>query len=258
MERMTLRPGLLVHVSTSIKGNVKYSVTDLGKDSDGVSEDSRWQTDRHIADKAELEAATKARSKARSLISSVCAQSPHFLLCLESRADELDKAEAEARAVVAEFNRSAKLTQIVLSVFVGVVAPDDARAIRMVNQEMANLMQAMQEGMKNLDVKKIRDAADTARSVGQMLTPEMQAKIEDAIQLARKTAREMKKASEVGAVEIDRRAIAKIENARTAFLDLEDASAIGEVEHAGRAVELDPTVKEAADAYVAQARMFEV
>jgi len=259
MQIQTLRPGFLVQISTSIKGNVKYSVEDLGRTQDGVSLDTEWKTHKRVDDVEEADRATKARSKARSIIGSVCASSAHVMLCLEAREPELRTAIKEAQAVVAEFNRDAALSQIVLSVWVGKVSPDDALAIRMINQEMRNLMEAMQNGMRNLDVKAIREAADTARSIGQALTPEMQERVADAIELARKTAREIKKAGEAGAIEVDRLAIAKIESARTAFLDIEDQGEIGAVEHAGRAVDLEPEESSPEPMPApAQGRMFDV
>jgi hypothetical protein len=262
MQTSTLRPGLLVSLKTSLRGNVKYSTTDLGTTVtvDGA-EEARWETNRHIADKAELERATKARSKARSVVSGVCAQSAFGLLCLESRRDELETAIMEAEAIARDFNASAALSRLSFNVVVGVIAPDDARAVRAINSEMSDLLANMAEGMKNLNPQAIRDAANRARSVGQMLTSDMQAKVADAINVARQTAREMIKAAEVGVGEVDRLAIAKIADARTAFLDLDEQGTIGEVEHQGRAVELapEPTGNEGVgEPAPVQTRMFEV
>jgi len=236
----TLRPGLLVAVTTSVRGNVRYSTTDLGTTTtvDGA-EESRWETNRHITDKAEQERASKARSAARSAVQSVCAQSAFGLLCPESKREALDGAVAAARAIVDDFNASAAVTRVTFNVLAGRIAPDDAEAIKAINAEMSDLMANMAEGMANLDVKVIRDACNRARAVAQMLTPEMQQKIQGAIDIARKTAREAVKAAETGAQEIDRAAIARIEEARTAFLDIGEAAPIAEVEHTGRAVDFE-------------------
>jgi hypothetical protein len=169
----------------------------------------------------------------------VCAQSAFGLLCPEAKRDALDAAINEAREVVERFNESASVTRVAFNVLCGRIAPDDAEAIRAINAEMSDLMATMAEGMRNLDVKVIRDAANRARSVGQMLTPEMQEKVQAAIDIARKTARDAVKAAETGAQEIDRAAITKIMDSRTAFLDLDEQKTIGEVEHAGRAVDFE-------------------
>ena len=72
----TLRPGLLVRLSTSIKGNVRYSVTELEGDhlTDAGERKARWETERTVRDPDEHQRATKARSKARSVIAGVCAR----------------------------------------------------------------------------------------------------------------------------------------------------------------------------------------
>src|SRR5262249_43657556 len=111
MQTSTLRPGLLVAVTTSVRGNVRYSTKDLGTTMtvDGA-EESRWETERHITDKAEQERASKARSLARSAVQSVCSQSSFGLLCTESKRDQLDNAITEARRIVDEFNEGASVT----------------------------------------------------------------------------------------------------------------------------------------------------
>ena len=262
MQTSTLRPGLLVAVTTSIRGNVKYRTTDLGTSVtvDGA-EESRWETERHITDKAEQERASKARSLARSAVQSVCAQYAFGLLCPEAKRDQLDGAVTAARAIVDEFNGSATVTRVAFNVLWGRIAPDDAEAIRAINAEMSDLMAAMAEGMRNCDATVIRANANRMRAVGQMLSPEMQDKVQAAIDVARKTAREVVKAAETGMQEIDRAAIAKVMESRTVFLDIGEAAPIGEVEHAGRGVDLDAnddfgTAKTAAPE--SQPRLFEV
>jgi hypothetical protein len=261
MQTSTLRPGLLVAVTTSIRGNVRYRTTDLGTTVtvDGA-EESRWETERHVTDKAEQERATKARSLARSAVQSVCAQSAFGLLCPEFKRDALDAAITEARRIVDEFNADASVTRVAFNVLAGRIAPDDAEAIRAINAEMSDLMATMAEGMRNLDVKVIRDAANRARSVGQMLTPEMQERVQDAIDVARKTAREAVKAAETGAQEIDRAAINKIMESRTAFLDLDEQAAIGDVQHTGRSLDLasETGFEGVGEPAPVQGRMFEV
>src|SRR5580765_135900 len=81
----TLRPGLLVGLSTSISGNVRYRTQTLEEEhlTEDGAEAARWETERTITDPAEYEAAKKARSKARNSIVRVCAASAFGLLCPE-------------------------------------------------------------------------------------------------------------------------------------------------------------------------------
>lgn len=248
LQTSTLRPGLLVSLKTSVRGNVSYSKQTI--ESEHVTEDGAqravWETVRRIADPAEHEAAAKVRSKARSLISAVCANSAFGLLCPEANAAELESAMAEARKLVADFNANAALTRISLYIIAGRVAPDDVEAVRAINSEVRDLLADMQEGVQNLSVKAIREAADKARSIGQMLTPDAQARINVAIEAARKTARAIVKAGEQAAVEVDRRTLRTLEEARTAFLDIDQPTAAPAMPEAeSRALDFTPAAEPA-------------
>jgi hypothetical protein len=212
----TLRPGLLVSLKTSIAGNVNYRTLTL--ESDHITEtgarQARWETERTVVDPQEHEAAIKARSLARSKIQCVCANSAFGLLCPESKAAELEAAVVEARAIVDAFNRSAGLTRLSFNLIAG-------------------------KGLANLDVSKVRDAANKARSVGAMLTDDAKERVQAAIEVARKTARAIVSAGEEGAVEVDRVAIRKVLDARTSFLDLDDAGEVAAVQPTARPVDFE-------------------
>lgn len=242
-QTQTLRPGLLVSLKTSIKGNVSYIKKDLDAalTEAGVSK-ARWETERTIADAAEYETATTTRGKARSLIGAVCTKSAFGLLCPEQDAPLLEKAIAEARALAETFNATAKLSRVHLYVIAGRIAADDVEAVKAISSEVRDLLDDMAEGVKNFDVKVIREAAAKAKQIGSMLTPEMQARITVAIEAARSAATKLVAAGETAAKEIDVRAVRALTEARTAFLDLDDAKAIAAPAVAGRAVDLQADV----------------
>lgn len=242
MKTSTLRPGLLVSLKTSQRGNVTYTKEDIFRDrptEDGKRE-AIWKTQRTIALPAEHDAACKVRTKARSLISSACANSAFGLLCPEDQGDVLEAKIAEAHALVDEFNAAAKMSRVYLCVIAGRIAPDDVEAVKAINSEISDLMEVMRDGIGNLDVKAVRDAANRVRSVGQMLSPDAQARVQLAVDAARAAAKKIVAAGEQAAQEIDRQAIARIAEARTAFLDLDDAGEVGEVAAEQRAIDLDP------------------
>jgi hypothetical protein len=242
MRTSTLRPGLLVSVKTSIRGNVSYDHRDIEREH--LTEDgkqlAKWETERTIADPVEYEQATKVRSKVRSVIRSVCAQSAFGLLCPEKAADELDKAVAEARRISEDFNAAAKLTRIRVYIIAGRIAPDDLEAMRAINSEVLDLLTTMTEGISDLDVTAVRDAADRARDIGRMLSPDAQARIGTAIEAARSAARQIVKAGEQAAEEIDQRTIRRITEARTAFLDLDPAVEVAAPAAEARALDFEP------------------
>ena len=100
----TLRPGYLVSLKTSIRGNVDYSKRDIEQDAltETGARVAVWETVRTIANPVEYEAAKVARSKARSLVVSVCSQTSFGYLCPEINSDKLVAAIAEARKVAAD------------------------------------------------------------------------------------------------------------------------------------------------------------
>ena len=112
----TLRPGFLISLKTSVRGNVKYDKRDLtNATTDDGKAVSEWETKRTIADPVEFKAAAEARSKARSLINSVCVNSAFGLLCPEKAAEELDKAIKDSHGKIARHttraHRDADCTQ---------------------------------------------------------------------------------------------------------------------------------------------------
>jgi hypothetical protein len=243
MQSTTLRPGLLVSLKTSLTGNVAYDkrILEAAHKTEDGEQRERWETLKTISDPAEQARAEKARSKAASAIRGVCAHSAFGLLCPERDADKLEAAIAEARAIADRFNQSAALSRVSVYVITGRIAADDVEAVRAINSEVAELLARMAQGVERLDVKSIRDAADRAKSVGAMLPAETQARIQLAIDSARSAARQIVKAGEAAAQEIDTRAIRQITEARTAFLDLDDnGQEIERPQAEGSAIDLEP------------------
>lgn len=254
----TLRPGLLVSLKTSLTGNVQYSRATI--EGEHITETgaarSAWETVRTVADPIEHEAGIKARGKARSVVTAVCAASSFGLLCPESAEDKLAEAIAEARRIAEDFNATATLSRISVFVITGRVARDDVEAVRAINSEVRQLLADMETGIRNLDVSAIREAANKTRELGAMLSPEAAAKVQTAIDTARATARAIVKAGETAGQAIDAEAIRKIAESRTAFLDLEEGADMKAPEAEARAIDLAPaeapaTGEEGAEAFQA-------
>ena len=219
----TLRPGLLVVLKTSITGNVKYDRVDLDEARDGDTEMTEWQTKRTISDVKEWQAARKAVTLATAPIKKVCRQTAFGLMCPLDDKDDLQEAIDASEQIVDKFNGKANLTHVNVNVMRGEVAADDLAAIKSMNAEVRKLLASMETGLSNLDVKAVRAAAKKAREIGQMLTPEAQGRVGAAIELARKAASNIAKAGDdAGVLNVDTRAIRKIAQQRTSFLDLGD------------------------------------
>jgi hypothetical protein len=247
MQTSTLRPGLLVALSTTITGNVSYRRREIAPDhiTDQGTKEASWQTDRTIFDPVEDERARVVRSKARSIITAVCSRSAFGMLCPEDNARNLEAAIGEARALADDFNASASLSRVGVYVLTGRIAPDDVEAVKAINSEIRDLIDAMADGVARLDVDAVRDAANKARQVSGMLTEGARERVAVAIKTARDAARKIVSAGEQAAQEIDKQAIRKIAEARTAFLDIEDTPAdVAAPSVESRAIDLDPDYPE--------------
>lgn len=234
----TLRPGFLVSLKTSVHGNVQYKTTDIDnkKLKDGALK-AKWETERTILDPVEHEAAIKCRSKVRSLITGVCSASAFGLLCPETAAEDLEAAIADARKEAERFNETAKLSRVQVYVIFGRIAQDDMEAVRAINSEVSELLKDMEDGVQNADIKVIREAANKAKSIAEMLNIEAKTQAQIAIDAARKVARTLAQA-EGKTVEVDRRAIRLIKESRSVFLDLDEQEEIATPKSKGRQVEL--------------------
>ena len=85
----------------------------------------------------------------------------------------------------------------------GRVARDDVEAVRAINGEVRDLMLAMERGLKNLDVETVREAANKARSLAGMLSPEAAEKAQVAIAVAHVGRTADRQGRETGAVAVD-------------------------------------------------------
>jgi hypothetical protein len=243
LKSSTLRPGLLVSLSTTIKGgNVRYSKRTIegARVIEGGAISESWETEKLVRNPDELEAGKVARGKARQAIIRHCSWSTFGLLCPKANREELEKGMTEARAIADEFNDTATDSRLYVGILTGEIVDNDAQAIAMMNEEMRDLMSEMEKGVANLDAKAIRDAASRAVGLGQMLTPEAETRMRVAVDAARKAARTITKAGESAAQEVDKVAIRRIQESRLAFLDMEEGEAIQAPQATARAIDFDP------------------
>jgi hypothetical protein len=155
------------------------------------------------------------------MIRGKCSYSSFGLLCPKDGLPMLDEAVKAAQTMVAEFNLSAQVTNIALYVLRGEVFDNDAEAIRAINSEMRDLIGTMETGIRDLDVKTVRDAANRAKSLGAMLSPDASRRAQQAIDVAREAARKIVKAGETAAIEIGETTFARMAECRAAFLDID-------------------------------------
>lgn len=234
MAHSILRPGFMVSLKTSVAGGVTYQRSEL--DASGVATASegaavaRWETTKVVEDPAEHERASKARNEARALVSRVCVATAFGLLCPQTREAELFGAVAQARALVAAHNESARCTRVSVYVMTGKVADTDEENARAIGEEVRSLIQGMGSAIDRLDADAIRESASRAQRVAAMLAPEQAERVGAAVTAARKAARDIvrrvEKGGELAAVVLADIQRGAIEQARIAFLDLDEPSPV--------------------------------
>lgn len=245
----TLRPGLLVSLSSRIKGNCTYKTNDIEADHidyDGTRR-ARWETERTVSDPAEYEAAVKVRCDARNLVTRVCSTSAHGLLCLTSNRDKLISAIEQARELADNFNRTASQTTVQVTCIVGEIAQDDVEATRAINSEISDLLSQMERGIKRLDVASVRDAAKRAKALSDICTPAANERLQTAIDTARDAARKLVKHGEQAAEELNVEAMRAITEARLTFLDVDSQPLAVELPGTpanNRAIDFEPEARD--------------
>lgn len=230
MRTVSLRPGLLIALSTRMSGGVEYRRVDLEANTvDTGSRVERWETTKVVADPAEHERAVKIRGKASNLIRGACTRSDFGLLCPSANEAALDARIQEARELVAEFNRNASTISIGVYVLKGRIAESDNEAARAILSEMRELLSAMRQGIRMGDVAAVREAASQAKRVAAMLDEGTQRTIENAVDEAREVARKMTKLEDAGRDAVTSYGASvpftALDEARFAFLDTEEPAA---------------------------------
>jgi hypothetical protein len=223
---LSIRPGLLIALRSTVRGGVNYTRVDLESDKEDVV---RWETARTITDPKEHALAQKARSNAVAQIRGICVPTSFGLLCPADREAELDAGFARAIEIRDGHNAEAKTTVVELHMLKGRIAATDEQAVGAINAELSVLINELQEGVTKLSPETIRAAATRARELSAMLSPEREKIVTEAVTAARLNAREIvrridKGGEEAAVVLMDMRRGA-IERARVTFLDLEETPA---------------------------------
>lgn len=230
MKASLIRPGLLVSFKTTVRGGVTYDKREIEAEHsvDTGALVARWETTREIADPAEHEAAISTRSKIRVVLLRHCCVSSFGYLCPEPNEARLAEAIEEAQRLADEHNGKARSTRVEFGLIMGRIADSDEQAVRAIGGEVRDLIEAMERGVRAADPDAIREAANRARAVAGMLSPDAQRKVSDAIKevrsIAREIVRRVEKAGETAAQVVDGVKLDALTAARFAVLDIEPAA----------------------------------
>lgn len=247
MKTQVLKPGLLVALHTTVKGGVSYRRIEVEaehRDEAGALV-AKWETERTVPDPEEYERGIIARGAARSAIARVCCASSFGLLCPIANEADLQAGIEAARKIAEDFNATATGSRLEVFCIAGRIAVDDVEAARAIAAEVRELIESMREGIKAADPEAIREAANKARNLGAMLTPEVAGQVSAAIIEARTAARaivkRVSKAGERAADVVRELSTRALDSARFAFLDLDEGASTGSEAPAARGLDLVST-----------------
>lgn len=244
MSVLTLKPGLLVSLSARMAGGITYQRKDLDKktETDGPKVE-KWETTKVIADPEEYERGNKVRGKCRSLIASECTYSTFGLLCPTDKEKALDDAIKESRRLAETFNASARTVQISVYVMKGRIAETDQEAAKGIADELKGLLDDMRDGVLAGDVKRVRDAADTAKQLGRMLddtaAKRVAAAVEEARFFAKEITKRVKEEADTVADYVQEIKLNALAESRFAFLDMDEVGEAPKIDAAPRAVDFE-------------------
>jgi hypothetical protein len=219
-------PGILVALKTSVRGGVEYVRSDIERSDQGHVKE--WHTKRFMEDPEERKQATELVNKLSNSIARLCVRTTFGLLCRTDREAELDEAIRAVRSEVREWNATTRYSTVHLNAVKGRIADNDEEAIRAIVEEATELLDRMERGLTDADVKVIRDAAGRAKKLAAMMTPEAAGHIESALEAARDAARAIvRKSGELDARVADAMIAVEAEafsKARFTFLEAAEAS----------------------------------
>jgi len=229
MATVTMRPCYLVVIRTEVEGGPKYthepiSSTEGGEDTPAVK---KFLTTAITQDPEEYKRANQVRGKARGIVESECLASNVFGHILPlTKKDALDAAVKEAEERIEYFNAGSKTCHISLHVTTGMIAESDEKATKAMAAEMRGIMESIEAGISEADVKKIRAGADAAKEAGAALdeatSRKVTAAVEEVRSIANQIAKKLVRKATDTAEFVQKVQLKAFKEARFSFLDFEE------------------------------------
>lgn len=206
---LSIRPGILVGLRTSVKGGVEYTRLDKGivEEDDGAVVE-KWDTEKKTLDPEEHRLASAARNRARYLIKSTCAQTPFGLIAQDE--ERLEESVRAAKQHIREFNQQAQHSIVQIHVIRARFAADDAEAAESIRAALQDLLERLEGLTARGDVDGVRnlcnqEANDLRRLIEEStgVTEEFDAAIACARRNATEVNRRRKAGEEMDAIRAD-------------------------------------------------------
>lgn len=171
MRKFNIRPCILVTDKLTVERGCTYHRYDLQvKEGKGGSEDATWQTDRHYKNREEAKEADRIYAKARHKIRSVCVPTDIGFICSSHNTETLEKAIAEARAMVNDANAGFKHCFIKFKVLRTRIESDNAEGVEVLKDALESSVATIQSSLLSFDVTKARDTINGTKGIVAVLS----------------------------------------------------------------------------------------
>ncbi len=154
-----IEPCYLVRDRISVDRGVTYHRRDISNEvlEDG-SEQATWETDRHYKNRAETKAANAIYMKARNRIRQVCLVTDIGFVCPLWKQSELDLAVAEAKALIDDFNSTAKVCHISFLVVCTRLDNDNTEGVSLIQDTLVRSTELIKTALTNFDPKAAKES----------------------------------------------------------------------------------------------------
>jgi hypothetical protein len=190
MRRITLKPSLLVAVSISRGGGVKYLREELQPPEQvpDKHEIKVWKTTKDVLDAEEFKKADRVAGECRRRIAEICTRRAFGWMTPKSREKELEAAWEEVKERLAETNAELKTCTLVGTCVKGEIVTDDQAAADAILQDIGAFFKDLLTAIEACDAKRIRATVATMKGLDQLLEPTQSEALQTAIKTAKSLA----------------------------------------------------------------------
>lgn len=230
LNRVTLKPSLLIGATISQAGGVVRRQQVTGTERDGDREVKTWEVVRDVADVGQLKLASKTVNRAKNVLRKVCYKTAFGWMCAKDREAALIEGLTKIHAMVDDSNLKLDKCKVFAAFVRGEIVSDDKQAAQAIAKDLTSFFDTLQAAIKSADTKTIRQTVLQMKGMDALLPEGQSLALVKAMNTARKLATKIvveveKKGRQIDEVkaELD---LTDIDTARAAFIEAEPVAPI--------------------------------
>lgn len=188
MQRMSIKPLLLVALRITRDGGLSVTKEDLENTVDGEHEVRTWTVTRDVPNITELRAADRLAAECRRMITAFCVRTKFGLIAPKDVRAELDAAWAAVKDKVAVGNQQFTGCQLRASCIRGEILTSDQEAADAILHDLASWFRRLDDAVRACDAQTIRDTLTEMKGADMLLGPEHSKVLQDAVATAKQIA----------------------------------------------------------------------